>query len=142
MFALVDDDDFDYLSQFKWYFNNGYAIRNSRWKEGKRHAIHMHRVINNTPDGMDTDHISMDRLDNRKSNLRSCSRSQNRMNVNVHTDNISGFKGVGWHKRDRKWQAQIMNNGENYYLGSFDTPEEAAMAYNHKAKELFGEFAG
>ena len=76
--ALVDDEDYKWLNEFKWYCAAGYAARNSPKINGKQSInIFMHREINNTPKGMDTDHISHNRLDNRKVNLRTCTCSEN-----------------------------------------------------------------
>lgn len=87
------------------------------------------------------DHINGDGLDNRKSNLRICNGSQNRCNKGKPKNNTSGYKGVTWHTPNKKWVAQIAVNGKHSYIGSFKTKEEAAKAYNKKAKELHGEFA-
>lgn len=143
--ALVDAEDYEYSNQFKWYAmkhgNTYYAVRHIKKEDGKQTLICMHRVIMKTSKGMDTDHINGDGWDNRRDNLRICTRSQNKMNGNIHKDNTSGYKGVFWQKRDKKWMAQIQIDGKLKYLGLFITKEEAALAYNEAAKELFGEFA-
>jgi len=98
----------------------------------------------NPQTGIDVDHISGDTLDNRKSNLRCCTRAENLHNGARHTDGKNPFKGCYYSKNqwgDKKWIAQIFVNGKLHYLGSFLTPEEAAAAYNTKATELCGEFA-
>lgn len=79
MFAQVDPEDFAYLSQWSWAFNGHYAFRTARI-EGKKRTVYMHRVIMNTPEDLDTDHLNRDRLDNRKANLRVCTRSENLQN--------------------------------------------------------------
>lgn len=83
------------------------------------------------------DHINRERTDNRIENLRECTYTENHGNTTKQTNNTSGYKGVTWHNRDRKWMAQIA--GE--YIGLFDTPIDAAMAYDNRADELFGAFA-
>lgn len=87
------------------------------------------------------DHINRVKKDNRWVNLRECSHAQNMVNFPIRKDNTSGFKGVTWNKKSKKWQSQIIKNGKGYYLGSFDNKIEAAKIYNKKALELYGEFA-
>jgi hypothetical protein len=103
----------------------------------------MHRIVNNTPEGMYTDHINMDKLDNRKSNLRTCNKSQNSMNRKKQraTRHTSKYKGVCWCKTKQKWKARIKFKSREYSLGYHTNEESAAEAYNERAKELFGEFA-
>lgn len=133
-FAKVDNEDFEKLKNINWVYNNKYA-RNIK-------SGYMHRFIMNTPINMDTDHINHDTLDNRKYNLRICSRSKNNMNtISVDVNKKSIYKGVTWFKRDLKWKSQIMINYKNIHIGYFTSEIEAAKAYDKKAKELFGEFA-
>ena len=87
------------------------------------------------------DHINGIRSDNRIFNLRPATRTQNNGNSRKPKHNTSGFKGVCYHKRDKKWQAQIHHKGRQIWLGLFDTAEAAHAAYCEKANELFGEFA-
>lgn len=144
-FAIVDDKDFDFLNQWKWHCSShGYACRVEK-ETGKSHAdrysknISMHRLLTDTPKGMDTDHINGNKLDNRRNNLRVCTRSQNLSNRPSTILNKSGFKGVSPHKG--KYEAGLRKDGKRVYLGIYNTPKEAALAYNDKAKELFGNFA-
>lgn len=124
-FAIVDDEDFDFINQWKWFLNdNGYAVR-SVWK-GKK--IRMHRLINQTLEGMDTDHINRNRLDNRKSNLRTLTRSQNNLNTGLWNHNTSGVKGVTWDKSRNKWAAQIQVKGKNVHLGRYEKFNSAKLA--------------
>jgi len=90
---------------------------------------------------MQTDHKNKDGLDNRKSNLRTCCKSQNMSNRKIQLNNTSGYKGVYWHKYARKWMASIKVNKKPIYLGLFVDPIEAALAYDKNAVEKFGEFA-
>jgi hypothetical protein len=87
------------------------------------------------------DHKDGNRSNNRWSNLREASHSENQWNMSRRRDNTSGFKGVNWHKGERKWHARIMLHGRHIHLGSFDSAEVAYEAYKAKALELFGEFA-
>lgn len=139
--ALVDDEDYEYLNQWKWYYCNGYAIR-TMWLKEKSFKIRMHRVINKTPDDLFTDHINGNKLDNRRINLRSCDKKQNMANSVKQKNRSSKYKGVCFHKRDNKWQAYIFDKHLKLnFIGYFYTEEEAGLAYNDMAKNLFGEFA-
>ena len=132
--ALVDDEDYERLSMFKWFYNTGYACKNSDIQK-------MHRMINDTPKGFVTDHINGDTLDNRKANLRTATHKQNMANRKVHSNSISGIKGVAWVERNKRWKARIVLNGKDKHLGYFDTPEAARVKYLEAARISFGEFA-
>jgi hypothetical protein len=135
--ALVDEESYKWLKHFKWYENNdGYAI--SRTKE---HAIFMHRVINDTPKGMYTDHINGLRLDNRTCNLRDCTIAQNSTNRNISNPGKSQYRGVSWSTRANKWRVMIQCNRKRKQIGMYVDETEAALAYNEEAKKLHGEFA-
>jgi hypothetical protein len=86
----------------------------------------------------EVDHINGNPSDNRLSNLREASRSENGANRTIHSNNKSGFKGVTKHRN--KWAACVRMNNKRYRLGVFDTPELAHKAYLKKAKELHGEY--
>lgn len=140
-FALVDDEDFDWLSQFNWYVGGGgrwiYAYR---WVAGKNEA--MHRIIMKAPRHMEVDHINGIGFDNRKSNLRLCTHSQNvRNRIKKDETTTSCYKGVHWDSNRKKWRAAIKFNKVTTHLGDFDDEVDAARAYNDKAQELFREFA-
>ncbi|NLB79300.1 MAG: Fis family transcriptional regulator [Clostridiaceae bacterium] len=87
------------------------------------------------------DHISRDRLDNRKINLRHVSQQQNVLNRGISKNNSTGYKGVYFDKQRKKYVAEIMCGGRKHHLGRFDTAKKAAIAYNRKAVKLFGEYA-
>jgi len=145
--TIVDDEDFEYLNQWKWHaakrYQTWYAKRCSTKGEGLplKKEITMHRVIMNTRPGLHTDHINRDGLDNRRENLRECTHSQNHMNRISHRGSSSQYKGVSWHSRDKIWQASIRINKACTYLGSFHSEIEAAKVYNAAAEKLFGEFS-
>lgn len=146
--ALVDDADFDYLNQWKWYTHrdpkNGkfYAVRNYKICNNKRGRILLHRlIINNTNTKMHTDHCNGNTLDNRKINLRICTASENSANKNKFINNTSGYKGVSWHKVVKKWHASIRKDNINYFLGYFINIKDAAKAYNEAAFKYHKEFS-
>ncbi len=139
--ALIDDGDFEWLSRWKWrYHNKGYATRSSYINRYKTIEVLMHREIMNTPKGMETDHKDFNKLNNQRSNLRVCDRYQNMRNRKPNRGN-SYYKGVSFSKRDNIWRAVIFYDGKQVFVGHFKNEEEAARAYDRKAKELFGEFA-
>lgn len=138
--AIVDEEDFEKLSQYSWvYHSKGYAHTTVRLKSGRRTTVKMHRMILNAPKGIQVDHENLDGLDNRKSNLRLATQSQNMMNRKVQKNNKSGYKGVNF--RGFTYRARIQVEGKLIRLGNFKTAVEAARAYDTKAKESFGEFA-
>lgn len=142
--ALVDDDDFEYLNQFKWHIykqnRNSFYARTIVYENKKRIAILMHRLLIKC-DNKIIDHISGDGLDNRKCNLRICERHQNALNRKKNMNNLSGFKGVSWFKSSQKWRAQIQYKKIVYHLGVFEKRIDAARAYNEAAVKYHGEFA-
>lgn len=152
-FAFVDDKDFDWLNQWKWcYIKTKQGLGYVRTHEHiTNKGLFMHRVIMGNPINKQIDHINGNRLDNRRCNLRICTRSQNNMN-RIKIINKHGFKGIYFQKRikgkksNRKtifnhWYAQISINGKRIKLGSFATKEDAAKAYNLAALKYFGPFA-
>lgn len=146
-FALVDDEDYERINQWKWHIGGkGYAIRTENFYKpcGRRtsRTIMMHRYILCVETVFHVDHINHDRLDNRRFNLRKCTRSQNLMNTQVRKNkSLSRYKGVARYARDKRWLAYINKDGIRHRLGRFEKEEDAAMAYNKKAIELFGAFA-
>ncbi|RVT95213.1 Fis family transcriptional regulator [Rhodovarius crocodyli] len=137
--AIVDDEDYPILSQWKWHAlkqpRTYYAARDVKI-DGKRVTIWMHRLINQTPVGLLTDHINGNGLDNRRVNLRSVTHHDNMVNCARHKAGSSRFRGVSWHGPNRRWVAQITHNYKNIYIGAFLTEEEAAAAYEARRLEL------
>ena len=143
-FAIVDDEDYEELSKYNWYAWRGngtyYAVR-SIGKYPNRSKERMHRRIMKAHKGQEVDHINRDSLDNRRCNLRLCTRSQNMANMSSYRKNCSSkYKGVSWDKIHRKWVAYICR-GKQRRLGFFISEIDAAKAYDEAAIKLFGEYA-
>lgn len=144
-FAIVDNDDYEWLNNFKWYPDKSpsgkvYVVRNSKNESGKHKKIRMHQEIMGTPKGMETDHIDGNGLNNQRKNLRICTKSQNQHNRNKYKCNTSGYKGVSWHKGKEKWSAQIRINGILVYLGDYIAKEAAYEAYCKACIKYHKEF--
>ena len=147
-FAIVDPDDYYWLSEYKWsasrLYNKFYAVRTAPAEKGKKRGktVRMHREIANIPDGLECDHINGSSLDNRKANLRPATRQQNCWNNRKRRPgSLSRYKGVSYSRRGRPWKAMLMIGGKRIYLGSFDTQIQAAKAYDKAAKIHFGQYA-
>lgn len=143
MVAFIDDEDFKIVSAHSWnciktdidglfYAGTNVGSRNART------VLYMHKLLMG---GKLIDHINGNGLDNRRSNLRFCTHAQNCANKNKKSGTSSKYKGVFWYKRDSKWRSFIQKEGKKYFLGNFEKEVDAAIAYNLKAKELFGDFA-
>ena len=148
MVALVDDDDYELVSQYKWCADRGgggqvwYARTWVKNPDGTRAKLKMHRlIIGDSPAGATPDHINGNGCDNRRANLRWATRSQQAQNRPVHKNNTSGFKGVMYYKARDRYRAQLQTKERDFHLGYFRTAEEAARAYDDKARELHGDFA-
>lgn len=143
MVALVDDEDFDTLSKWKWcahYHKSGNVWYAERGENGK--TVMMHRQLMANPHGMLVDHKDRNTLNNQKSNLRIATRSQNNANRKASKNNrTSKYLGVAFERDRRKWTARIRKDGVGYRVGHFSTEIEAAMAYNEAAIKMHGEFA-
>lgn len=139
-FARVDPEDYAALARYKWSAaRQGRTIYAVRSEKGVQ--IRMHRAIMKAPKHLVCDHIDHDGANNTKRNLRLCTRGQNARNQRLRTDGRSKYKGVSWHKGDRKWHARIYHKGRCHHLGAFTSEIEAAKAYDRVARILHGPFA-
>lgn len=131
---IVDGDNYEWLSRRKWR-----ASKESYVVTGKGDRVMVHRLIMQASKEECVDHINGNTLDNRRCNLRIANRSQNGQNRHRQKNNTSGYRGVI--RKNRKWLAAIRHNYRSIYLGVHVNKIDAALAYNRKAKELFGEHA-
>ncbi len=141
--ALVDDDDFERLSQYEWA-----AIKSSTSHTyyattygGAGRALSMHRLIMDAPDGVQVDHKDGNGLNNTKANLRFATHAENMRNRRLSRSNKVGLKGVSRQKNAATFRAQIKFEGVRHHLGNFRDAQDAARAYNKAALRLHGEFA-
>ncbi len=150
--AIVDDEDFDRLSGFKWQVlvnPKGQTIYAQRTDKNRKHVLMHREILQLTDRKIHIDHRNHDGLDNRIRNLRICSLTQNAQNRRKPRfykglptkSKFKGVRAINDIKRKAKWQAIIQYNGKRINIGRFLTEGEARNAYNLKAKELFGEFA-
>ena len=145
-FALVDDEDYEWLAQWKWcvVYNRGWRVSRGIYKGG---SVYMSRAIMENHGyrikAKIVDHKDRNGLDNRKQNLRTCTTGQNQCNgIKRYGGRASSkYKGVCWFVPRQKWQARISWLRRIYFLGYFNDEIDAAKAYNEKAKKLHGEFA-
>ena len=134
--VLVDDADYEMLSQYTW---RKYKYNRSVNTSIKQKTVLMHRMIMQPPKGKVVDHINGNPMDNRRSNLRICTQGENTLNRKPNYRGASSFKGVV--KDGNRWQSTISKAGVSYNLGMYQYDVLAAIAYNGAARILHGEFA-
>lgn len=142
--ALVDDADYPLVASHTWGVvtqNHTSYARTHIQENGQRKRILMHGLIQPTSAGMVVDHRNGNGLDNRRSNLRTSTPTQNCANRRRRRDSQWPYKGIQRTNGRGNWQARIKVDGKRYNLGSFATPEDAANAYDAAARRYFGEFA-
>jgi hypothetical protein len=139
-FALIDDEDFDELSRYKWSYCNGYAVRGER-HNGKYVAIPMHGQLMHPTRPLVVDHINRHSLDNRRANLRLATRSQNAVNAKLSRANSSGVKGVSYHKSNKLWRAYISVDGRIVQLGMSKSFEKAVQLRLEAQQNVYGGIA-
>lgn len=137
--TLIDEQDVELVSQYNWYSQTGKRTRYAANKNKERLLL-LHRLILGDCEAID--HINGDGLDNRRSNLRVCSLTENNRNTRKRENTRSQYKGVVFdNSASNKWKARVYKDGKQIVLGRFSTEEEAAVAYNKAAVIHYGEFA-
>jgi len=149
--ALVDDGDFERTSRFKWTAMEvkralgslWYVRRCIRLPDGRQHSVLLHRFILEAPANFEVDHVNGDALDNRRSNLRLATPSQNRVNRRGKArPGTSRYLGVMKPSNRKRWEAFVHGpDGKNHRGGSFDLEEDAARARDELALRLWGDRA-
>lgn len=132
--ALIDLGDIEKVGKHRWYASTKGYVKS-------QDNLRLHRLVMDAPEGYLVDHVNRIPLDNRKSNLRLCTPAENSRNVGVSQSNSTGFKGVYFEKLNNKYRARIKYNGKRVSLGCYENAVDAAIAYDKKAIELFGDFA-
>jgi len=140
-YALVDDEDFNYLNQYSWWLRDCKTSMYAMTKIDNA-PVSMHSLlIREIPIGHTIDHKNTNGLDNQKHNLRIATLSQQQINRNIQDNNTSGYKGTSWNKCKKKWRAYITVKGIQLHLGYFNTLNSAAEAYNEAAIKHYDDFA-
>ena len=146
LYTMVDLQDYYRYGRFKWYLIGSgrkfYAVRNYKIEPGKTKSVYLHREIMNAPKGLVVDHRSGFSLDNRRTNLRLATRSQNLQNRGKTKSKTSSlFIGVSFRKQNGNWSAYISYEGKRIWLGIFHNEIDATRAYDRAAIKFHGEFA-
>lgn len=141
-FTVVDDEDFEYLNQWKWQENrDGYVFRSHYWYENgirKQGGMYMHREVMKAAKGTELDHKNRDKLDNRKKNLRFTDRISNCRNRGVMSHNTSGISGVHWLESKKRWIVRIGDGtSKRIYIGSFRDKDLAISARKKAERQLW-----
>lgn len=139
--VVVDDEDYNYLSQWTWFVTkkgNGYPARTKHNKNKPDKTIFMHRIINKTPEGKQTDHINRNKLDNRKENLRTVNNTMNQINKGLQKNNVSGYPGVS-KRPNGKWWARLYYNGKMFSLGCYEKIQDAVEARKVAEREVWAK---
>lgn len=134
----IDIEDIERVKDYKWHYANKLKYVEAK-VDGKN--VLLHRLIMRAPSGKEVDHINRDSLDNRKKNLRICSRAENAKNIGLGIKNTSGHSGISWHKRHNKWMASIQVDNNVIYLGYFRDFDDAKKIRIEAEKKYYGKFA-
>ena len=142
-FFTIDADDLPAVSKYTWALGKrGYPVAHTSRRSEKGHkTFSLHRFLMDPEEGYDVDHVSGDKLDNRRENLRVCSHQENMFNQKLRCTNTTGYYGVSRSKTTGRYEAYIHRDGKKKYLGTYLTAEEAADARDAAAGEMFGAFA-
>ena len=135
--AIIDDDDFECVSQYKWTLQSGGYVRTFVGKS----VLYLHRLVMGASGKLEIDHIDRNKLDCRKSNLRFATRTQNSANKDCNKGNPIKVKGVRWDDTRNKYLARIGYDGITKNLGRYVNLIDAARAYNEAAIRIYGEYA-
>lgn len=131
--VLIDKDDYTKVTKFKWYYSsNGYIMSDTR--------LYLHRYILNAPKGLEVDHINHNKFDNRKCNLRLCTRSQNSRNKKYQSNSKTQVKGVYLCKTTGKYACELHIEGKRIWLGRYSSLEEARLIRKQAEIKYFGEY--
>jgi uncharacterized protein YifE (UPF0438 family) len=133
----IDEEDFQKVSKYLWCKNNSGYINS--YIDGK--TIFLHRFLLKPESNLEVDHINRKKVDCRKNNLRVCTNSQNQANKVLMSNNSSGYKGVTWHSKNKRWVSRISFENKRINLGSFVDIKEAINVYVEASRELYGEFS-
>lgn len=142
-YALIDDDDYAPVSQFKWGVCGGskdggyYAAHQDKHRKN----TYMHRLIIGDTNGLEVDHINRNRLDNRRSNLRLCTSHQNKLNMKLRIDNTTGYKGLRWRDDVKSWRVNVKIKGKEIQIGYFKNKKDAVRARKDAEAKYYGAFA-
>ena len=139
--VLCDVDIHEQVKNYAWFISKaGYAF--SRMGKGRKGKwVYLHRYVIEAKQGDQVDHIDQNKLNNLRANLRLCTSQQNKWNIGLTKRNSSGYKGISWDKKNKKWEANIRIDRKNHKIGRFDSKELAALAYNEVVEQHRGEFA-
>ncbi|GMA50168.1 hypothetical protein GCM10025857_15250 [Alicyclobacillus contaminans] len=137
--TLIDTSDLEKVMSYdcrwfaRWMPRQGvYYIRSYHYLNRKRTNLYLHRLVVDAPPGMVVDHINHNTLDNRKSNLRIVTNAENLQNTRgAQKNSTTGIRGVSWHKKQKKWEAQLRVNNRQIHVGYFDDIRDAERAVKH-----------
>jgi hypothetical protein len=143
--VLISACDLERVLSFKWHkmgrnSKSEHIYFSHKTPRPEHKDILLHRFITGCPDGKIVDHKNGNTLDNRRSNLRICTKTENNRNRRKNKNNTSGYKGVFWDDYHKKWSVSIKNKGRRVYLGLFDDPQKAYEAYVAASQKYHGEF--